>query len=106
MGGSAKFGQLPRHFSDQVGSRFAWHQRQDDNAAAAEFNGVAFGLIQGVQCVIAALHVDVRLNELNESISACFGENGDPIDAFEGGDDDGAITLRVEWACWSFKGTD
>jgi hypothetical protein len=66
------------------GCRFAWNEWQDDNAPAGLFHSAAFLLIQGLQRVIPALDVDVRLRCGEKACGGLVGEDADAVDRRSG----------------------
>src|SRR5262245_7376287 len=80
-----------RDLVQNSGGRLSGHTSKHHHLAALAFDQPAFVLVDGVDGVIAALGIDVRLYRAQESEGVAIRENADAVHACECGEDEGAV---------------
>jgi hypothetical protein len=88
---------------EELGGGAAGEQGQDADDPPGLLDGPAFvpGNLSASQ--VAAFDVEVRLCGVEEAGGSQVVEDADGIDAFEGGEDEGAVVLGIERAGWAFE---
>src|SRR5271168_4234626 len=65
------------------GGRFSGDERDDRDPSAGRFDSVTLLLVEGVQDVIAAFDIDVRLGKSEEAGGSAFGEDANGVHALQ-----------------------
>lgn len=83
------------NFLQQRGGGLAGHDGQDDDLASRCFHRAAFLLVQRVQRVIAAFHIDVRLGRGQKARRRLFREETNTADTLQRRQHSGAVVFGV-----------
>ena len=91
---------------EQSGGGFARNMSEQHDFAAGPFNQTPFVLIDGVESIVTALDVNVRLNGGEEMHRIPLWENEDGIDVLKSRENQGAVSLMVDGTPGAFEFAD
>lgn len=94
------------HLVEQPGGGFARHMSEQHDFAAGPFNQTPFVLINGVESVITALDVNIRLDRGEEMHRIPLLKNTDGIDVLKRRENQGAVGLMVDGTAGAFEFAD
>ena len=85
------------------GGRLAWEEGNDSDSTLGLFDSLALEGVEGVNRIVAAFDVDVRLGRLEKARRCHFGKDAYRADGFEGSQDGSAVGFRIDRAPWPFE---